>query len=375
MRVLIVGYYGYGNAGDEAMLQIVIKEIKKRFPDANITIWSANPEKTKNETGCKAYFHPFAGGKKWWKQVYEADVLIFGGGTFLQDYGKGSIYPWQNLTWYLKVVGLARIIGKKVLMLGIGVGPLQTLCGKIIALFTVGLANWVGLRDEESLRYLKWASYFNKNIHLTEDLVFLLGKNKKKRSNTQPTIIRIGINLRELKVKSDCLVLGGEMLSSLAEFIQDFSKVKPCVIHLIPFQEGELGDSNILKQFATLYCLNENIVIHDKVKDFESLYSLIQDMDIVIAMRLHAIIFSVLAEKPVIALSYHQKVSSFAERWMIPCYDISSLHRGANIDIIKKILELLDQEFHYPISKGIEKAKENFHGLDILSKNFGGFDA
>ena len=45
-NIVISGYYGFGNAGDEAMLYAIIDAIRKEEADAHITVISGNPKET-----------------------------------------------------------------------------------------------------------------------------------------------------------------------------------------------------------------------------------------------------------------------------------------------------------------------------------------
>jgi len=44
--VLISGYFGFGNLGDEAILEAVVGELRRRDPDVEIIALSGNPRET-----------------------------------------------------------------------------------------------------------------------------------------------------------------------------------------------------------------------------------------------------------------------------------------------------------------------------------------
>ena len=54
MRVLLSGYYGFDNLGDDALLQIIVSQLKTRYPHATIDALSAKPENTAHELGIEA---------------------------------------------------------------------------------------------------------------------------------------------------------------------------------------------------------------------------------------------------------------------------------------------------------------------------------
>ena len=101
-KVVLSGYYGFNNAGDEAVLQAIINSLKKADQDLDITVLSNNPEHTTKAYGVKAVnrwkLNEIAGAIK------ESDLLISGGGSLLQD-----VTSKNGILYYLGIIGLARI--------------------------------------------------------------------------------------------------------------------------------------------------------------------------------------------------------------------------------------------------------------------------
>lgn len=78
-KVLISGYYGFGNFGDEAILKLLLDKLK----DCDVTVLSSDPRKTFDEYGVHTVYtfsldHVL-------KEVAYCDVLISGGGSLLQN--------------------------------------------------------------------------------------------------------------------------------------------------------------------------------------------------------------------------------------------------------------------------------------------------
>ncbi len=57
-KIVLSGYYGFSNAGDEAMLYSIIRSLQITFQNPEITVISGNPKATKEEFEVKTYF-PF----------------------------------------------------------------------------------------------------------------------------------------------------------------------------------------------------------------------------------------------------------------------------------------------------------------------------
>ena len=90
-RILLAGYYGFGNLGDEAILEMAIKQILEITDRKNITVLSGNKEVTNKKYNVNTIdrYNVFS----IINQLMKSDALVFGGGSLLQDItSKRSIY-------------------------------------------------------------------------------------------------------------------------------------------------------------------------------------------------------------------------------------------------------------------------------------------
>jgi polysaccharide pyruvyl transferase CsaB len=141
MRVLLSGYYGYGNLGDEALLSGIVAGLKSY--GHSVTVLSGNPEYTQSLHNVKAVSRykglPLA--------LLQHDAVISGGGGLLQDKSSG-----RSLQYYLGVLRLAKLFGKKAIVYGQSIGPLAESGKKAVASTLKGVA--VAVRDEQSQKLL-----------------------------------------------------------------------------------------------------------------------------------------------------------------------------------------------------------------------------
>ncbi len=88
MRYLISGYYGEKNAGDEAILAGILQEISRRDPEARFTVSSFDPDDPRRRHGqdleVDAISTNLRSPGRLWRAMKAADLLISGGGSFLQ---------------------------------------------------------------------------------------------------------------------------------------------------------------------------------------------------------------------------------------------------------------------------------------------------
>ncbi|MBR0235799.1 MAG: polysaccharide pyruvyl transferase family protein [Clostridia bacterium] len=144
-RAVICGYYGYGNAGDRAMLYSLVRGIRRTKPDAPLCVMSNSPKKTAREfvVGAVSRYNVFAVKKK----IKEAGVLIFGGGNLIQDSTSR-----RSLKYYLYILKCAGRLGAKVIVYANGIGPLSV-DGAKDAVPVLSGAEYVSMRDKASLDF------------------------------------------------------------------------------------------------------------------------------------------------------------------------------------------------------------------------------
>ena len=104
-KILISGYYGFANAGDEAMLTSIVDSLRQEDPTLDITVISGNPKMTAQLHQVKAV--PRFDILQVMQAMAKADLLLSGGGSLLQD-----VTSTKSLFYYLSILGLAKLMGK-----------------------------------------------------------------------------------------------------------------------------------------------------------------------------------------------------------------------------------------------------------------------
>lgn len=146
MRCVLVGNYGVGNIGDEALREYFLFA----FPDVEWLVVSANP---KNSTdiprlpmGIRSFFTP------WWKTIFairSADAVVFGGGSLFTDIES----VWACVLWRMYAI-VAKFFGTPYILAFQGVGPFLTKLGERLASKTYEEAAAISVRDEDSMQRL-----------------------------------------------------------------------------------------------------------------------------------------------------------------------------------------------------------------------------
>lgn len=164
MKVLLSGYYGFDNTGDEAILLAITRELRALGHEP--LVLSNNPEQTEAFTGAKAF--PRMKPLGLLSAIMGASVVLSGGGGLLQD--KTSS---RNLTYYLAVIQTAKMLGKRVAVFNQSIGPLSEEGKKRIQGPLARTVNIV--RDQKSKKLLESLGL---QAHLGGDPALLLKPSK-----------------------------------------------------------------------------------------------------------------------------------------------------------------------------------------------------
>jgi polysaccharide pyruvyl transferase WcaK-like protein len=147
MRVLISGYYGFGNLGDEALLEVIVGRLRAIFPQLEIEVLSATPQMTAAALAVEA-------APRWnWRAVRgaiaRADIVLSGGGGLLQ-----SATSIRSLLYYAGILREAIRAKRKTMIFAQSIGPLDRLGELIVRGFCKGLDR-ATVRDERSCEVLR----------------------------------------------------------------------------------------------------------------------------------------------------------------------------------------------------------------------------
>ena len=167
VRLLISGYYGFGNLGDEALLEVIVERVRGRLPRTRLEVLSATPQTTTARYGIE-------GVPRWdWREVRSAiaraDAVLSGGGGLLQN--STSL---RSLMYYAGILREAIRARKKTMVFAQSVGPLDFWGRLIVRQFCRGLDR-ATVRDERS-RVLLAELLPETPIERSADPVFLYEK-------------------------------------------------------------------------------------------------------------------------------------------------------------------------------------------------------
>ena len=324
-KVLLGGYFGFENIGDDAILLSEINFLKKEnfIP----IILTKSDKKIFNEESIDRYNF-----LKIIKLKNQFNSFILGGGGILQD-----STSFRSLFYYLSLINLMKFLNKKVILLNIGIGEIKREISKKLLLKTLKKCDLIIFRDEYSYNFFDDLS----NKFISSDSSFYLNFQKKEKEDLILVSLRYfkNLDLNKFKIFIDRLK---EKISLNFEFIV-FSK-----------EEIELAKYLNLNYFHS----------KNPVETIEK----ISTSKFLIGTRYHSIIFSILTETPFIGLIYDIKVKNLID-------DLGLNNLIYPDDEVENWIEIFIKNFNNrtEISKTISEKRNEFinrveKGYDILKR-------
>jgi polysaccharide pyruvyl transferase CsaB len=309
------------NAGDEAIFAAMVRELRSAVPGIEITVASCNPIETLERYGVKGF--PFHDIGRLIRAASSADLMILGGGSIFYDYwgfDPSTILTknHQGLSFYTGFALLASLLNRPLMIYGVGVGPLQTSEGKYFTRLAFEQAHTVTVRDSESKALLESLGIDVTKVQVTADPVFNLQNIESEitgeilRLEEKSKLARplIGVALRNWDVGVNPAVWEREVAGALDAFIERHGGT-PLFIPLHKRLESPLTDDrSVAERVSRLMRHGDRAIVFPDEFPPEEKAGLLKGCELVLGMRLHAVIFAVKGGVPTVALTYDPKVRS-----------------------------------------------------------------
>jgi len=343
-NVVMMGYYGYGNSGDDALLCAILKDLKEAVPTFSPVVFSYNPEDTAAEHGVTAVnrFNVL----KMKKAMKHAKVFIAGGGSLIQD-----ITSTKSLIYYLYCIKLAKKYGLKVMLYANGIGPVIKEKNKRTVKEILDLADVITLRDSDSFELLKNLGVTKPQISVTSDPVFSLSTCDE--DGAKRILEKLGVDGKYIAVSARSLTKGVEdFAKNFAEMMDYISEKTGCTPVFVPMQYEK--DKRISQKI--IENMKHRAVFVDLKTTIAETMGIISNAESVVAVRLHMLIFGAVAGKPVLGVNYDPKVKSFMHSMQLDC--------------CLDPTEISDGNFHGKVDKFLEDSEEIKLKITEISKVF-----
>ena len=299
--IVISGYYGLGNSGDEALLKSIVDDLKKVAPDITITALSGNAQHTRKHYGIKTVnrFNLFS----IISELRSAKLLISGGGTLIQD-----ATSTKSLLYYLGIIFLAQKMGLKTMVYANGIGPVKEKNYDKVkkVLDNVDL---ITLRENVSVEELRKCNVSNQNVKVTADPAFNLFPSKTERADEILSKYSVEREDKLIAVSvRNCKHFPENFEEKLAQSL-DFVAEKGYIPVFIPMQKS--ADLSISLNIASK--MKHQSRVMDRDLTVEDMLAVIGRCDLACGMRLHMLIFASVMNVPMAGIAYDPKIKGFME--------------------------------------------------------------
>ena len=303
-RILLCGYYGEHNLGDDALLEVLNKQLPQGWQPLitahdSLAVQTIVPRSSVvNRRSLKAVLN----------SIKQVQVVILGGGSLLQD--STSV---RSLIYYILLIVVAQVRRKPVLLWGQGLGPLRHAWSRYLVGRVLNGATSITWRDTASMQLAKQIGV-KTSMSVAPDPVWTHQMSEHQGGGNivlcwRPTSL--------LTPSSWSLLLQG---------VDQLSKSTGKSVTWLAFHANQ--DANLLdtlnKKGLVPHTLSmqSNTVVAEKIEHAQTIF---QEASLVIAMRLHALILAIVSQCPTAALSYDPKVEAAARTADVPYFNLEQL--------------------------------------------------
>ncbi|MGT2425492.1 polysaccharide pyruvyl transferase family protein [Amnibacterium kyonggiense] len=318
--LVLLGTHGQHNIGDELLLQTFLHRFGTGW---HYVINTYDPESTAGLLGSRydaVYVDTARDRSALVRHLLRAHAVVFGGGSILKElYPTTGRAKHSTLLMVLAIVVLAkRLLRVPVAMLDIGVGPIETRVGRLIARGILRQVDMISVRDEASfalcLRLGAAAKVrrsadpvFGQTVERLSDAAVRRGGGARTRSD----VLRIALSLNFHIADPGNW---DAFQTVLADALLTVAEGRRIELHALPMQSrGKTRhDAEVLTEFAER--VPHLPFVHHRPTTHQDVVRIIDDCDVVVAERFHAIVLAALLGRPTFALSYDVKVTELARQ-------------------------------------------------------------
>jgi len=299
---VLSGYYGFHNCGDDAMLEAIVDGLRERVPVLEFTVLSASPRETAEELGVDAVRRSDA--VRIWSALRRSRLLVSGGGSLLQD-----VTSERNLTYHFGLMLLAKAAGCGVMLYGQGIGPIRSSMGRYVLRRIGRLADVITVRDAASAETLRRHGIVGRPVHVTADPALSLrrpdearGRELMRRAFGGKRGAVIGFALRPWKGRR----ADAEVFARAADYAAENLGARVLFLPMQHQRDLRVADEvrGLMRRDASVW--------RERLSPGDAL-SLISQMDLLVGVRLHSLIFAAMAGVAPVGLSYDPKIDAFLE--------------------------------------------------------------
>ncbi len=298
MRILIVGNFGNGNNGDEAVLMAMVRELCQLNPATEITVVSGDPAATRKIHGVEAVRRAFSFSLIW--AIARSDAVIIGGGGILIDQVHSSLK-------YGLVILIARLLGKPTMVYAIGLDTVTKRFARAVIKLSFNMVDLIALRDEASKTEMLRMGVTGAPIHVTADPAFTL--DAPRLEEYCETLTRAGIYEKRTPLigisvwPTDNLHNYQHVPRVFADLADHLVATYDCkVVFLVMSTIAFEGDLQASRRIIEMMTHSDKAHVVGVGFHPRALQAAFGQLDLVIGMRYHSLVLSAVAGVPFVAI-------------------------------------------------------------------------
>lgn len=316
-KIVILGWFGDGNFGDEIILECMLADIRRLDPSVSFVVISDDPADTTRRHGVRSIGR---GGSiqqrlRRLRELISADLFILGGGAILSRYSNSD----RSVLAWLVPMHLAHDLGLPTMTCAVGVG--DDLSANVVRAMrrVLGETDAICVRDLQSVATLRQIGISDK-VTLTADPAVLIPTPDSARIGTQASGTRpkVTVFLRHWYVSEDRVqneAQWAEFKTRLASCLDSLILTRTAQVRFVPMRiKDPIDDDRVVaREVSSIMTKGSEATIVDRELSSSELLRMVAESDLVIGMRLHSLIAAASLGVPMIAINYHMKVRSFME--------------------------------------------------------------
>jgi len=316
--IFVVGHYGFGNVGDEAILCSMLSQLRELQPALEVTVATGAPARTAATLGVRTV--QWSDARAVFESVTEADLVIIGGGGIFHDYMGLSLDGFLTdnhwgVSFFAGPAMMALLRAKPLMLYAVGVGPLFSDHAKALTKLACDAAIAITVRDAASKQVLESIGVAPERIEVTTDPAFAFPSICPAAANCPATIgpsPRVAVVLRPWHIGTSQAFWEREVAAGL----ELFRRRRGGSLTFIPFEfptSNSENDLTIARKVSSLLSEQDNVTISEIELSPQQAQLLLAGCDLVVGMRLHSLILAMQARVPIVSLSYDNKVDQVME--------------------------------------------------------------
>ena len=284
LNVLIGGYYGFGNLGDESVLSVLVGELRRNLPECRIRVLTHKGLPVRGAVGVDR-----GSPLEIMRAMRKSDVYISGGGSLFQNRTSN-----RSLAYYCELINMAKAAGCRCVVLANGIGPLKGRWAERMTASALCRADHISVRDMES--FLRVISLCRGEVspRLSADPAFL----------HPVTPISCGGVLKGVRYAAVALN-GSRYNRDLVLAVKAFCQRRRLLPAFVPMDTKI--DARACERAAS-----ECGGVAVSAPDISAVVGILRSAEIAIGERLHFLIFALKSHTPLIPISADPKIDAFS---------------------------------------------------------------